>query len=131
MEERVERLHVAAYSVPTDAPESDGTLTWQRTVLVTVEASSGKTTGLGYTYADAATAKLIESTLAAVVLGQSAHAATASYRAMLRAVRNLGHDGIAAMAVSAVDTALWDLKAKLLGLPLVELLGSVRESVAI
>jgi L-alanine-DL-glutamate epimerase-like enolase superfamily enzyme len=131
MNERIERLQVAAYSIPTDAPESDGTLDWQRTVLVTVEATSHETTGFGYTYADAATANVIHSTLASAVLGRSAYAVGASYSAMLAAVRNLGRDGIAAMAVSAVDTALWDLKARLLGLPLVDLLGPVRDSVDI
>jgi len=129
--ERVEQLRVSAYSVPTDAPEADGTFAWQRTVLVTVEASSGGATGLGYTYADAATAKLIETTLGQVVLGRDVCGVSASYGAMLGAVRNLGKDGVAAMAISAVDSALWDLKARLLGLALVDLFGAVREHVAI
>ncbi|HVY25721.1 MAG TPA: enolase C-terminal domain-like protein [Polyangiaceae bacterium] len=131
MEARIERLRVAAHAIPTDAPESDGTFAWQRTVLVTVELTSGKTKGFGYTYADAATAKLIEASLAPVVLGRDAYAPNAAYCAMLRAVRNLGRDGIAAMAISAVDIAVWDLKARLLGLPLVELLSRVRDSVGI
>jgi L-alanine-DL-glutamate epimerase-like enolase superfamily enzyme len=131
MEARIERLRVAAYSIPTDAPEADGTLAWQRTVLVTVEASSGDETGLGYTYADAATASLLQSTLSSIILGRDACAPTAAYDAMLRAVRNLGRDGIAAMAVSAADIALWDLKAKLLSLALFELLGPIRSRVGI
>lgn len=131
MEALIERLRVAAHSIPTDAPEADGTFAWGRTVLVTVEVSSGKLSGLGYTYADQATASLIQSTLAAVVLGGDACAPTAANDAMIRAVRNLGLDGVAAMAVSAIDIALWDLKAKLLGLALVELLGPVRARVGI
>ena len=50
---------------------------------------------------------------------------------MQRAVRNLGRAGLCATAISAVDTALWDLKAKLLGLPLAALLGRVRDEVEI
>jgi L-alanine-DL-glutamate epimerase-like enolase superfamily enzyme len=44
-----------------------------------------------------------------------------------RQLRNIGRPGIGFMALSAVDIALWDLKARLLGLPLVELLGAVRD----
>jgi L-alanine-DL-glutamate epimerase-like enolase superfamily enzyme len=50
---------------------------------------------------------------------------------MVSRVRNLGRPGIASMAISAVDTALWDLKARLLNIPLVTLLGAVRKAVPI
>lgn len=131
IDQRIERVRVAAYAVPTDAPESDGTFEWHKTVLVTVEATSSGLTGVGYTYADVATAKLIDDSLIAVVLGQDACAVTSSYHTMLGAVRNLGRDGVAAMAISAVDVALWDLKARLLELSLLDLLGSVRDSVPV
>ena len=52
-------------------------------------------------------------------------------RALWRKVRNLGRSGLAAMAISALDAALWDLKAKLLGLPVASLLGGRRDRVAI
>src|SRR5262249_3139815 len=52
-----------------------------------------------------------------------------AWEAMVRSVRNLGRPGIASMAVAAVDTALWDLKARLLGLPLLALLGAVRDRI--
>lgn len=50
---------------------------------------------------------------------------------MLVAIRNLGRPGVTAMAISAVDIALWDLKARLLSLPLFRLLGAVRDEVPI
>lgn len=129
--QRIEHFEVTAFSVPTDAPEADGTYAWQRTILVTVQVSSGGVSGLGYTYADAATARLIESTLSKVILGRDAWAIAEAYDAMLRSVRNLGRDGVCAMALSAVDVALWDLKARLLALPLVDLLGAARDEVPI
>src|ERR1041385_8225283 len=123
----VETLHVSAYTIPTDFPESDGTLEWDRTTLVLVEAEGGGKRGLGYTYADLATAALIRDTLAEVVTGLDALSPPRAYAAMWRRIRNLGRPGICSMAISAVDCALWDLKARILGLPLVSLLGQVRE----
>lgn len=127
----IEKIEVSAYTIPTDLPESDGTLTWDKTTIVVVTASAGETRGIGYTYADLSTAKLIHSLLAHVVEGRDALDVSAAWMAMLRAVRNLGRDGIVSMAISAVDVALWDLKARLLQIPLVKLLGAVRESVPI
>ena len=125
----LEQLSVATYTVPTDSPESDGTLEWDRTTLVVVHARAGGQIGLGYTYADAATALLIESSLAKLLVGMAdAMSPNRAYAAMWRHVRNLGRPGIASMAISAVDCALWDLKARVLGLPLVSLLGQVRPS---
>src|SRR5512146_2310880 len=123
---RVSRIEVAAYTVPTDFPESDGTYEWDRTTLVVVHAEGGGARGLGYTYADSATARLIHDKLAAQVVGENALAPTAAWNKMLHSVRNLGRAGICSMAISAVDSALWDLKAKLLNVPLVTLLGQVR-----
>src|SRR5438105_1891455 len=49
-------VRVAAYVVPTDAPESDGTLEWGATTLVVVEIDAGGARGSRYTYADTGTA---------------------------------------------------------------------------
>ncbi|MBA2475367.1 MAG: mandelate racemase [Actinobacteria bacterium] len=125
----VERLDVLACTVPTDAPESDGTLAWDSTTIVVVESHGGGHTGLGYTYGHASAAGLIRDVLAEAVVGREASAVPAAWAAMARAVRNLGRPGVAAGAIAAVDTALWDLKARLLDLPLVTLLGAARESV--
>ena len=68
----ITRLRVSAYTIPTDAPESDGTLEWNATTLVLVEASAGGVTGIGYSYANRATAVLIADTLAGVIEGRDA-----------------------------------------------------------
>jgi L-alanine-DL-glutamate epimerase-like enolase superfamily enzyme len=127
----IERVEVAAYSIPTDYPESDGTIEWDRTTIVIVELRAGQERGLGYSYADSSTAELIHSGLLEVIEGQDAMDIPAVWLSMIRRVRNLGRPGIASMAISAVDIALWDLKARILRLPLVKLLGSVREGIPI
>lgn len=127
----VEAVQVSTYTVPTDFPESDGTLQWKKTTLVVVEVRAGGKRGLGYTYADESTAKLIHSTLAEVVKGKDAMSPPAAYMEMWRRVRNLGRPGICSMAISAVDFALWDLKARLLNLPLVTLFGQVHAAAPI
>ena len=125
----VERLHVTTRTIDTDEPESDGTLEWDSTTIVVVEAHAGGQTGVGYTYGDASVAAFVESLLAGVVCGRDALDVPASHAAMDRAIRNAGRTGAGAMALSAVDCALWDLTARLLDLPLCRLLGRAREAV--
>jgi L-alanine-DL-glutamate epimerase-like enolase superfamily enzyme len=127
----LQELEVAAFTVPTDAPEGDGTLSWEATTIVVVHALAAGQWGLGYSYADVSTAKLIESRLAGVVEGRDAMSPPSAWAAMVDSIRNLGRPGIASMAIAAVDTAIWDLKARLLGLPLSMLIGAVRDEVPI
>jgi L-alanine-DL-glutamate epimerase-like enolase superfamily enzyme len=127
----VNRVDVKTYTVPTDFPESDGTLEWNRTTLVLVLAGGGGKQGIGYTYADNATAILVDKTLSTILKGMDVMSPQAAYMAMWQRIRNLGRAGICSMAISAVDCALWDLKARLLNLPLVTLLGQVRDAAPI
>jgi L-alanine-DL-glutamate epimerase-like enolase superfamily enzyme len=122
----VEAIRVGAYTVPTDEPESDGTAEWDSTTIVVVELSAGGKTGIGYTYAPAAAARLIDDQLAEVVTGRDAFAIGEAWAAMGGALRNAGRPGIGFCALAAVDLALWDVKARLLELPLVDLLDRVR-----
>ena len=127
----VDALEVGAYTVPTDQPEADGTLSWDSTTIVVVHAHGGGASGVGYTYADVSTAKLVESKLAGIVAGRDAMAPQAAWEAMVEQTRNLGRPGITSMAIAAVDLALWDLKARALGLPLCKLLGMSHDRVAV
>jgi L-alanine-DL-glutamate epimerase-like enolase superfamily enzyme len=127
----VERLGVSAFEIPTDEPESDGTLAWDSTTIVVVEAHAGGARGLGYTYAPAAAGKLVEEKLAAAVEGADALAPAAVWGRLARALRNAGRPGIGFCALAAVDTALWDLKARLLRLPLVDVLPRVHDVVPV
>ncbi|MFJ9821777.1 enolase C-terminal domain-like protein [Streptomyces sp. NPDC101151] len=127
----VEGVDTAVFTVPTDAPEADGTLSWDSTTLVLATVRCGDVTGLGYTYAPAATARVVDDLLVDVVTGLPALDVPHMNEAMQRAVRNAGLPGIAAQAIAAVDIALWDCKARLLGLPLVHLLGAAGEKVPV
>lgn len=130
-EARISRLSAAAYKIPTDSPESDGTLEWTATTLVVVTAQAADCTGIGYSYADAAVAKVINSLFASLAEGRDAFEVTATWSTMLSAVRNRGRPGACSMAIAAVDSALWDLKARILGLPLVDLLGAARPGIPV
>lgn len=128
-EPQIESVRVQAFKVPTDFPESDGTIEWDSTTVVLVEATGGGKAGIGFTYASASTGALIREKLAEAIRGQPAFDIGGAVRRMTRVVRNLGQPGVSAMAVSAVDIALWDLKARLLELPLVKVLGAVGPSI--
>lgn len=122
---------VTAYTIPTETPESDGTLDWNSTTLVLVELHAAGKRGIGFTYAAPAAAHVIEDALVSIVRGCDPMDIDRAWRQMIAAVRNLGRPGLAAEAISAVDIALWDLKAKLLGVPLATLLGRVRDRVPV
>lgn len=127
----IQKIEVNAYTIPTDFPESDGTLKWDSTTLVSVHVSADNVSGFGYSYAPVATAAFIKSTFSELLIGMDAMAISAAWNAMHSNIRNSGKCGIGAMAVSAVDNALWDLKARLLEIPLVTLLGQVRDALPI
>ncbi len=127
----VEDLEVSACTIPTDEPESDGTLAWSSTTIVLVEARAGGESGFGYTYGETAVAELIGTKLADVVTGADAMSPPQAWAAMQRQLRNAGRPGIGAMAASAVDVALWDLKAKLLGVALADALPRFHEAVPV
>jgi L-alanine-DL-glutamate epimerase-like enolase superfamily enzyme len=128
---RIEGIEAAAYEIPTDEPESDGTLEWDSTTMVVVEAFNGRERGIGYTYGDRAVATLIESKLADIVRGADAMRPPAVWAEMRRELRNAGWPGLGSTAISAIDIALWDLKARLLGVSLADALPRIHGSVPI
>jgi L-alanine-DL-glutamate epimerase-like enolase superfamily enzyme len=127
----VDGVAATVYEIPTDRPEADGTLAWSSTTLVVAHVTGGGRTGLGYTYGSGACKPLIEGELAAAVTGRGVLDTGAALQAMVRAVRNVGRPGLVSYAISAVETALWDLKGTLLGVPVCSLLGAVRDTVPV
>ncbi len=128
---RIDKSQVRVYTVPTDAAEADGTFAWDSTTMVLVTLESGGKTGLGYTYADAATGKVAESLLKKMIDGKDVFQHNALLQAMDHQVRNSGEVGMTSMAISAIDNALWDLKARLLDCSLVDVLGAVRAGIPV
>ena len=126
---KLHHLDVSAYTIPTETPEADGTLAWDKTTLVLVRVSGGGTAGIGYSYADIATAQLIDAHLQSSVEGCNCFNIAAAWSAMVKAIRNLGRPGICSMAIAAVDNALWDLKARLLGVSVADLLGRAHDAI--
>jgi len=129
-ENSISKVDVSAYSIPTDAPEGDGTFKWDSTTLVLCEVRVADETGIGYTYGNKATAMVAEELGQKCLKERSALDIPAIHESMIEQARNDGSRGIASMAISALDIALWDLKAKLLECPIAGLLGQVSPSVA-
>lgn len=118
----------SAYTIPTETPEADGTFKWNSTTIILVELEAADQKGIGYTYANISVATYIESSLKSLVIGKDAMNIISIRTSLIQHIRNDGVCGIAFMAVSAIDNALWDLKAKILQLPLCTLLGQAKES---
>jgi L-alanine-DL-glutamate epimerase-like enolase superfamily enzyme len=127
----VQSVTVGSYTVPTDAPEGDGTLAWDATTIVIVQIGCDGQLGTGWTYGPAACAAVVHDLLTPLVMGRPVMDITGAWEAMVKAIRNAGREGMIAYAISAIDIALWDLKARLLQLPLQNLLGAVRQDVPV
>ena len=128
-EASIEKVDVSAYTIPTDAPEGDGTLRWDSTTLIVCEVHAAGRTGLGYTYGNQACAMVADQLAAKSLTRRSALDIPAAHASMVMHVRNDGSRGIASMAISALDVALWDLKAKLLDCSIMDLFGAIQKSV--
>jgi L-alanine-DL-glutamate epimerase-like enolase superfamily enzyme len=128
---KLDELRTEVFRVPTDRPEADGTFEWSATTVVLVEARAQGLSGLGFTYASPAAAVVVHDSLEPALRDRPLEDVPGRWLDMVGAVRNVGRGGIAATAISAVDVALWDLKARLLGVALVDLLPRHRDEVPI
>jgi L-alanine-DL-glutamate epimerase-like enolase superfamily enzyme len=127
----VSSVRAEAYTVPTDAPESDGTLTWDSTTILVVHVEGGGQRGLGYAYTDASAAALVNGVLADVVAGRQVCDVGGSWAAVVDQLRNIGRPGLGSAALSALDVALWDLKARALRVPVAALTPSFRDRIPV
>jgi L-alanine-DL-glutamate epimerase-like enolase superfamily enzyme len=117
------------YHVPLPVTLTDSThgeMRYFELVTVRVRDSDGGE-GVGYTYTvgagGAAIAELVARDLVPVVQGQRAADTEALWQRMWWRLHYGGRGGQAVSAISAVDIALWDLKAKRAGQPLYQALG--------
>jgi L-alanine-DL-glutamate epimerase-like enolase superfamily enzyme len=113
-------------TIPTPLPGDAG----RAGLFVHVHTDAG-ITGLGIGTPHPAVRAVVESSLKPILLGEEPFAIERLWEAMFWRVRGYGRKGVAFCALSAVDIALWDLKAKALGLPLYRLLGTYTDRVPI
>lgn len=116
---------------PVSLPASQDPRAAKEAELVLVHVrTDGKHSGLGMTYTlgggGAAVRSLIDSLIAPMLVGENP-AKTEWLFARARAeLEGVGFAGVAARAYAGVDFALWDLKGKVAGLPVYQLLGGYR-----
>lgn len=127
----VDSVHTAVYRFPTGRPEADGTLSWDATTAVTATIRAGSRQGLGWSYSSGAAAAVIVDHLGPAITGRDVMDVPGCWAAMHRTCRNLGTRGLVMQAISAVDIALWDLKAKVLNVPLTELFGRASQTIPV
>ena len=124
----VEAIDADHYRIPLPVVLSDSThgeITHFELVTARVRAADGAE-GLGYTYtvgAGAAAIRALLGDLTPLVLGQDAERIEHIWQRLWWGCHYVGRGGLAAFAISAVDIALWDLRARRRGLPLWKLLG--------
>ena len=99
-ETAIEGLEVTAYRIPTDGPESNGTLEWDSTTVVLVQVRAANVTGVGFSYASESTAVLIREKLKSLLLRSDALDTQGIWKQTVRTIRNLGRPGINAAASS-------------------------------
>ncbi|MEO9299760.1 mandelate racemase/muconate lactonizing enzyme family protein [Devosia alba] len=123
---KIARLHsfIIRYPDPNDFDNL------RMTLLLRIDTADGLT-GWGeaiamWPEACRATAQIIHDGLGPVVLGHDATDTDVLWQAMRRHVWWYGEGGIASLAISAVDMALWDIRAQAAGQPLYEVLGGLQ-----
>lgn len=126
---KITRVASTAFRLPLReklADASHGTHSDFELVIAQVELAD-KTTGTGYTYTGGkggqAIRAMIKHDLAPGLLGQDGAEVEQLNKQMLRRIHYVGRGGVAAFAVSAIDIALWDARAKRLDKPLRQITG--------
>jgi L-alanine-DL-glutamate epimerase-like enolase superfamily enzyme len=121
---------IDVFPLEYEEPNDDNALRY--IVLARIEASDG-TVGWGecitqFRESTLATAALLENGLADILLNQDPLNIETLWEALRGRAWWYGDSGgIAAFAISALDMALWDLKGKLLNVPLYQLLGGKQQ----
>lgn len=127
----IDSMEATVHRFDTGQPEADGTAAWDSTTVVVVRVRAEGLTGTGWTYGPAACAAVVDDLLSSSVVGQDAMSIPAIWLGMVRSIRNATRAGVCGYAISAVDVACWDLKARLLGVSLADLFGRVHQEVPV
>lgn len=130
---RVTDVESFAISIPLDEPVAFATRTVEARdyVVVRVRTDTGLE-GVGYSLGydgSPILADVVSKLLAPIVVDRNPHDTERIWREMFDGTVQIGRKGLVLRAISAVDIALWDVKAKDAGLPLHQYLGSDADSV--
>lgn len=119
--------------LPVETVRTDALQTFvkQETIFVELEAASG-IVGLGYSYTigtgGPAVLSMLRATLLDSIIGADIHSNEAVWRAAFHATRATMTGAITALALAAIDTAVWDAKCRGADRPLWQFLGGARTS---
>ena len=129
----IERITARAIRVPVERPTRMSTRNLDRREYLLVEVESGGVVGVGYSYAGTRggllLAAAVDEVLAPVLKYRGEDKILSLWQEMYQEALLLGRRGAVLRAVSALDIALWDLRAKLCGVPLCVLLGGSTDPV--
>jgi L-alanine-DL-glutamate epimerase-like enolase superfamily enzyme len=126
---KIESVSVCIARVPLDIPVqfSTRTVTAREYCLVRIRSQDG-VEGIGYCYAVNTSGRLlalsVKDLLGPLLIGQDSLRVEGLWREMYQEALLLGRAGVVMRALSAIDTALWDLNARRVGLPLYQYLGA-------
>ena len=132
---KIAEMETVALSVPLPIPFLGPRQEFRKRinpVLVQLKTEDGlEAFGLAFTTSDRRVKSLKASIddLKEIVIGQDVFRWAEAWQKLWEATRHMGHQGYGIYALAAIDTALWCLRAKALGMPLARLLGSYREEV--
>lgn len=130
---RIVDVQTAAYRLPPSVPWEDATNKVQGLEFIVVDlVTDTGLIGTGFSYTvdvgGSAIAALVEDYLAGLVIGMDPRDYDRIWTKLQRQSRRLGL-GVNAMAIAAIDVAVWDLIGKIYGEPLYKLFGGARDSI--
>lgn len=133
---RIERVELVMVNLAPKVKRVDAIQSFvsQETPIVRITDADGAV-GTGYSYTigtgGPSVMALLEHTLAPALIGRDAFEIEKLWRDLLFLTHATSVGAITSIALAAIDTALWDLKAQKLGLPLHTLLGGAQASIAL
>jgi L-alanine-DL-glutamate epimerase-like enolase superfamily enzyme len=132
---KIDAISTRWLRVPLEPPIADSTHVLRYIDWIVVEVRAGDHTGLcamlSFDYAPALLRGIVDSELRRHLLGRDADDIRAIHQLNLRETEYVGRPGLAMWGTSAIDTALWDLLARRLGVPVSLLFGRADSSVPV
>lgn len=131
---RIVSVQINLVDLVPQVPRSDAIQSFesQETPILTIRDSDGFV-GTGYTYTigtgGSSVISLLKDHLAPKLLGRDPDDIEAIWFDLARSVNALRVGAVVSLALAAIDTALWDLRAVKLGLPLHKLAGGAKKSI--